>query len=104
MPDYQLHYSKGATDSETVALYADGEILAIGSPQDVQNTAIKLLDMKQVFNSQFQLGQTSYAGSAKTLSQLNAYLEVFNEEEAERLRQQAAELLAEADKLQGRTS
>ncbi len=102
MPDVQIHYNGENGDSTAVALYVDGQLKAIGPPAEVQSTAIRMFGYRQIYSSQFLLGQETYAGAAKTLSELKSYLETKNAAEAEALRAEAAELIRRADELQGR--
>ncbi len=105
MADIQVHYLH-AQDSvppadETIALYVEGELKCIGPQADVLEKAIRLLGIKQVFDPDFMQGQETYQGAARTLEQIKSYKAEKNRDEANELREQAAELLRKANELEG---
>ncbi len=99
MASIQVHYTD---DKSTLALYVDGALKKIGPQQEVLDTAIMLLGIKQVFDDDFMRGQDTYAGVAKTLDEIRAYKATVNAANVEAMRRKAAELLAEADNLEGK--
>lgn len=107
MANIEAHYLHGAdfrpVAEETIALYVDGNLMAIGPQPEVLDKAMKMLGIKQVFSPDFMRGQDTYALAAKTLDEINAYKAEANAAEAEALRQQAADLLRKANELEGRT-
>ncbi len=86
---------------ETVALYVDGVLTCIGPQPEVVSKAIGLLGIEQRFDPDFMKGQEQYVGAAKTLDEIREYKSVAHADEAEALRDQAAELLRRANELEG---
>lgn len=99
MANIQAHYSD---DRATIALYVDGVLKTIGPQPEVLNAAIQMLGIKQVFDDDFMLGQGTYTGAAKTLDEIRTYKATANADRAISLREEAAELLRQANELEGK--
>ena len=105
MADIEAHYLHDEdftpVEAETIALYVDGTLCAIGPQPEVLNRAISLLGIKQVHSSDFMRGQETYNLAAKTLDEIRTYKRQANAAEAAELRARAADLLAKASELEG---
>ncbi len=95
----EAHYGSDGT----IALYVDGALCKIGPQPEVVNFVIEMLGIKQVYSDDFMLGQGTYQGAAKDLAAIKAYKQVTYADQAEELRDQAAELLRKANELEGNT-
>lgn len=96
----EIHYA-----DEWAALYIDGHLDhgTVGDSYHAEERAFELLGVKQVRDDAWMRGQTSAAGVAQTLDGVAAYRRERDEKiaEAGRLRDQAAELIAQAKELDG---
>lgn len=93
----EIHYA-----DDWAALYVDGELDRVGDSYLAEEKAFELLGVKVVKDDAFMRGQTRSDGVARTLSDVEAY-RVQREEAkatAARLREEAARLAAEADRLE----
>ena len=95
----QIHYAE-----QWAALYRDGELVTVGDTYVAEEQAFELLGVTRVHDDAFMRGQTSRGGVAQTLDEVRDYANdrAANIARAAILREDAARLLAEADRISGR--
>lgn len=83
------------------ALYVDGKLDRVGDAYLADERVRELLGVTYVVDDSFMRGQTSRDGVAKTLDEVEEYRTArqLAIQEAERLREEAAALIAKADEL-----
>jgi hypothetical protein len=86
------------------ALYIDGELHT--AQHSVEELVYELLGVELVYDSAFMKGQTSWAGVADTIDEVNAYAEARQAklDEVARLRSEAAAALKRASELEREVS
>jgi hypothetical protein len=92
-PALEIHYA-----DDWAGLYVDGILDRVGDAYCVEERAFALAGVTQVQDAAFMRGQTQADGVAQTLADVEAYRvkRASDEQEAARLREQAAELLQRA--------
>lgn len=85
-------------NGEWAALYVDGRLERVGDAYRVEERAFELLGVVVLHDNAFLRGQDQRGGCAQTLEQVDAYRaeREMKRIEAERLRAQAADLVARA--------
>jgi hypothetical protein len=100
MPKLEIHYA-----DDWAALYVDGELDpgTVGDSYHAEHRVFELLGVTQVHDDAFMRGQTQVAGVAKTLDEVGEYRRQrdTDRQEAARLKEEAAALLARAKELEG---
>lgn len=88
------------TYGDAAALYIDGKLHT--AQHDVNELVLELLGVTVVYDPAFMQGQTKWSGVAPTLDAVNAYAKARTEQlaEAQRLREAAAQMLADAKALE----
>jgi hypothetical protein len=96
MPDIEIHYSE-----EWAALYVDGRLERVGDSYLAEERALQILGVTTVQDDAFMRGQNQAAGVAQTLNEVSDYRIERDRRatEAADLRRRAAELLAEANRV-----
>lgn len=100
MDDHELeiHYAE-----EWAALYVDGKLLpeTVGDSYLAEEKAFELLGVKQLHDDAFMRGQSGRDGVARTLDEVNQYKtdREARQMRAKKLRDEALQLMVEADKL-----
>lgn len=100
MPNLEIHYDPGG---EWAALYVDGRLSRAGDAYLAEEEAFELAGVKTVRDDAFLRGQDGRDGCAQTLDEVAAYRADRDAAKARaaQLREQAAELMAEAERLAG---
>lgn len=94
----EIHYS-----GEWAALYVDGKLDRVGDAYLAEERAFELAGVKVVQDDAFMRGQAKHDGVAQTLDEVAAYRTERDDAKsrATALREHAAQLMAEADRLTG---
>ena len=97
MATIQIYYDTNGT----VALYSDGVRQHVGDEDSVRRALVLALEIEEIHENYFMLGQETYAGVAFTTDDIRSFKIEENTERAAELRAQAQELLDEAAELMG---
>lgn len=83
------------------ALYVDGELDRVGDHYLIEERIAELCDVELRDGDEFLLGSNRKVDTAQTLEEIEDYInnQYEREEQAEKLRRQAAELLRQAEEL-----
>lgn len=102
MSELEIHYDP---NGEWAALYVDGKLERVGDSYLTEGRAFELTGVKTVQDSAFLRGQGEVSGVARTLDEVATYRAERERRlrQANELRKHAAQLLADADALDGRT-
>lgn len=90
-------------NGDAAATYVRGQLVECHHPPEVRERLINLLGVRMVQDGAFMKGQSSWGGAAQTLEEAEAFA-VDRELKAQRaaaLREQAAVMIAEADRIAG---
>lgn len=97
----QIHY---AHDCDSCGVYVDGLLLAANHRDDALEALVDLMGFTSIASrdDDFMLGQDSFTGVARNLTEIHEYREarINREARATALREQAEELLRQADELE----
>lgn len=98
MAELEIHY-----EEEWAALYVDGRLDRVGDAYLAEERALELCGVKIVHDDAFLKGQEKAAGCAQTLDELYAYVNDRDRKRvmAEQMRTEAANLIAQAKRLEG---
>lgn len=101
MPNLEIHYDP---NGEWAALYVDGRLDRVGDAYLAEEKAFELLGVKTLQDDAFLRGQGGRDGVAQTLDEVAAYRTERDAAKARaaQLRERAAELMAEAERLAGK--
>lgn len=101
MPNLEIHYA-----GEWAALYVDGKLERVGDSYLAEERAFELAGVATEHDNAFMRGQDKREGVAQTLDEVAAYRAERERRaaEARRLREQATQLLADADALDSENS
>jgi hypothetical protein len=97
-PKLEIHH-----EGEWSALYVDGQLERVGDAYRSEERAFEILGVKIVHDDAFMRGQGQASGVAQTLDDVDTYRTEREEKRAtaERLREKAAKLIADAEALDG---
>lgn len=96
-PKLEIHHA-----GEWAALYVDGKLDCVGDAYNTEERAFEVLGVRVVQDDAFMRGQDQRSGVAPTLNAVHEYAgaRFARQEEAARLRTQAAELITRANELE----
>lgn len=99
MAELEIHYA-----DEWAALYVDGELDIVGDAYLTEHRAWTIAGVKVVHDRAFMRGQNKASGVARTVAEIDLYKTDLDARiiSAQKLREQAANLVAQAESLERR--